>query len=123
MNGGLIGSAIVDGQLQEDILGSRLGIFDVHVEISVGIENACIDDLEFGHLPAAGRILSHQSRIRIFRLWIFVEHPRVAVGRHRIEIVVKLLDILAVIALPVAQTEKALLQDRVLAVPKRDGNA
>src|SRR5207302_1965293 len=101
----------------------RLGILYIDVEIAVGIEDAGIDDLEFRLLLTALRVLLRQTGVGIFGLRIFVEHPGVAVGRHGVEIIVKLLDVLTVIALAIAQAEQALLQDRVLAVPERDGEA
>ena len=118
-----VGTAIGDGQPQQDVVGARLGIFDIDIEIAVVVEDAGIDDLEFGLPPVAPRVLLHQEVVGKRRLRIFVEHAGVAVGRHRVEIVVELLDVLAVIALAVAEAEHALLQDRVLAVPQRDGHA
>ena len=43
--------------------------------------------------------------------------------RRTVEVEVVLLDILAVIALAVGQAEQALLEDRVAAVPQREGKA
>ena len=123
MNRRFVGTAIADGQAQQDVVGARLGIFDIDVEIAVGVEDAGIDDLELGLPPVAPRVLLHQKVVGKFGLRILVEHPGVAVGRHRVEVVVELLDVLAMIALAVAQAEHALLQDRVLAVPQRDGQA
>ena len=123
MNRRFVGAAIMDGQPQQDVVGVRLGIFDIDVEIAVGVEDAGIDDLELGLPPVAPRVLLHQKVVGKFGLRIFVEHPGVAVGRHRVEVVVELLDVLAVIALAVAEAEHALLQDRILAVPQRDGEA
>jgi hypothetical protein len=45
------------------------------------------------------------------------------VGRRGIQIIIELLDVLAVIALAVGQTEQPLLQDRVLAVPQGERQA
>ena len=87
------------------------------------IEDAGVDDLELGLLPVTPRIFLYQEIVGKSSLRIFVEHAGVAVGRHRIDIVVEFLDVLAVIALAVAQTEHAFFQDRVLAVPQRDSQA
>src|SRR5213078_2404013 len=43
----LFGPAIVNGEPQEDILGTRLGILDIDIEVAVVVEDAGIDDLEF----------------------------------------------------------------------------
>ena len=123
VNRRFLGPAIGDGQAQQDVVGARLGIFDVDIEIAVVVEDAGIDDLEFGLPAVAPRVFLHQEVVGKCRLRILVEHAGVAVGRHRVEIVVELLDVLAVIALAVAQAEHALLQDRILAVPQRDGHA
>src|SRR5215472_12672535 len=44
-------------------------------------------------------------------------------GRRAVEVIVDLLDVLAVVALGVGQSEQALLEDRVLAVPQRQRHA
>ena len=44
-------------------------------------------------------------------------------GRRRIQIIIELLHILAVIALAVSQTKKPFLQNRIVAVPKRQRKA
>ena len=123
MDLGRIGAAIAHRHLHQDVVGRRFGIFDIDVEIAVGVEDAGVDDLELRLLARAPRVLLHQMRIGKFRLGIFVEHMRVAVGRRRIEVVVELLDVLAVIALAIAEAEHPLLQDRVLAVPERQADA
>src|SRR5262249_42753249 len=56
-------------------------------------------------------------------LWVLVEHLEVGVGRSGIEVVVDLLHVLAVVALPVGQSEQPLLQDRIAAVPQGQGQA
>src|SRR5262249_13055012 len=64
-----------------------------------------------------------QVFVRERRLRVLVEHADVAVGRRRIEIVIQLLDVLAVIALPIREAVHALLEDRILPVPQRDREA
>lgn len=44
-------------------------------------------------------------------------------GRRRIQIVVELLDILAVVALGAGETEETLLEDRILPVPECETEA
>jgi hypothetical protein len=56
-----IRTAIGDGQPQQDVVGAGLGIFDIDVEIAVGVEDAGIDDLELGLLPVAPRVLLQQK--------------------------------------------------------------
>jgi hypothetical protein len=59
MDNGLFGSTIVDGEPQDDVLGTFLGVFDVDVEVAVVIEDAGVEDLEFRILLAAPRVLLH----------------------------------------------------------------
>src|SRR5262249_19132241 len=51
------------------------------------------------------------------------EGAQVGGGRGRVEVVVALLDVLAVIPLDAAQAEEPLLQDRVAPIPEREGEA
>jgi hypothetical protein len=52
-----------------------------------------------------------------------VEHARVRIAGDGVEIVVELLDVLAVIAFFVGQPEQPFLQDRIAAVPEGDRQA
>src|SRR5206468_4215344 len=67
--------------------------------------------------------LLDQRRIRERRLRILVERLQVRVRRGRVEEVVALLDVLAVIALGTSEAEQPLLQDRIAAVPERQREA
>ena len=56
-------------------------------------------------------------------LRILVQHARVRAGRRGVEVVIKLLDVLAVIALLVRQPKEPLFQDGIFAIPQSDGEA
>ena len=58
-----VGTAVVDGQTQQNVVGAGLGIFDVDVEVAVVVEDAGLDDLEFGLLAVAPRVLLQQEII------------------------------------------------------------
>src|ERR1700730_18630750 len=62
-------------------------------------------------------------RIRKFALWILVEHLQIRMRRRRIEIVVLLLHILAVIALAVGQAEEPLFENGIARIPQRHAQA
>src|SRR5262249_28393210 len=47
--------------------------------------------------------------------------PHVGMGRRRVEVEVVLLDVLAMVALAVREPEQSFLEDRVAAVPQREG--
>ncbi len=69
------------------------------------------------------RFSSTRSRVRELALRILVEHLQVRVRRRRVEVVVELLHVLAVVALAVGEPEQPLLEDRVAAVPERERQA
>src|SRR5688500_20167930 len=52
-------------------------------------------------------------------LRVLVEHPHPAVARRAVELIVELLDVLAVVSFGIGQPEQPLLQDRVVLVPQR----
>jgi hypothetical protein len=56
-------------------------------------------------------------------LRVLVEKLHVRVGRCRVEIKVILLDVFAVIAFVAREPEEPFFEDRILAVPKRQGKA
>ena len=117
-------AAIVDRHLHQNVVGRGLGVFDLDIEIAVARRRSPVSiSSNSGSLRAAPPVLLDQLRVRESGLRIFVEHPHVGVGRRAVEVVVELLDVLAVIALAVGQAEQALLEDRVLAVPQRERQA
>ena len=64
-----------------------------------------------------------QVRVGILALRVLVEVLHVRVRRRAVEVEVVLLDVLAVVALAVGQSEQALLQDGVALVPERQREA
>ena len=116
-------AAVVDGDLDQDVLGRLLGILDEHVEVAVLVEHARIEQLVLELVPAPAAAGLDQIGVGIGRLRILVEVLHVRVGRRAVEVEVVLLDVLAVIALAVGQPEQAFLEDRVLAVPQRQREA
>jgi hypothetical protein len=124
MNRSRLRPAVVDGDPHEHIVGIGLGIFDIDVEVAVVIEDAGIDQFEFHRRRAlATCVLLEQPFVGVCGLRQLVELARVGVARDGIEIVVDLLDVLAVVAFLVGQAEQALFQDWVAAVPQRERQA
>jgi hypothetical protein len=113
----------VDRHLQQNVVDIGFGVFDYDIEIAVVVEHARVDQLELRLVPAAPPALLDQPGVGKCRLRIFVEHAHVGVGRGAVEVIVKLLDVLAVVALGIGQPKKALLQDRVAAVPQSEAEA
>jgi hypothetical protein len=90
-----------------------------NVEVAIVVKDAGIEQFEFGIIRAAFEILLDQKIIRKLPLRVLVQHLQVRMGRRRIQIVVELFDILAVIAFAVVQPEQALFEDGILAIPHR----
>ncbi len=118
-----LGAAVVDGDPEEDVLRRRLGVLDEDVEVAVVVEDAGVEQLELRVQLAAAAVLLDQPGVGKLRLRVLVEHPEVGGGRRRVEEVVLLLQVLAVVALRAGEAEGALLEDRVAAVPQRQPQA
>ena len=103
--------------LHQDVAGFGLCIFDVHVEVTVVGEYPRVEQLIFRDGGAAARIFGHQIRIGVGALRIFVKHLQIRVGGCGVKIKVLFFDILAVIALGIGESEQALLENRIPAIP------
>jgi hypothetical protein len=110
-------AAVDDRDLHQHVLLGCLGVLDRDVEVPVVVEDAGVDQLEFGIVARTRTIARDQFVVREGPLRVLVEHPHVGMGGRRVEVEVVLLDVLAVIALGPGQSEEALLEDRVLSVP------
>jgi hypothetical protein len=107
------------GDPHEYVVGSRLRVFDEHVEVAVGVEDSRVEQLVFRFAATACAVLLHQVRIRKSRLRVLVQELHVGMGRRAVEVEVVLLHVLAVVALAVGEAEQPFLQDRVAPVPQR----
>ena len=116
-------SAVGHANPDEDVVHVRLGILDLHVEVAVLIEDACVDQLELGIEAIAFCIFLAERRVRKCRLRVLVQAFHVTVRGGVVEIVVVLLHVLAVIPLDVVQAEEPFLQDRIASIPQRHGKA
>jgi hypothetical protein len=120
---GGLGPAIVDGDADQDVVRTFLGVLEEHVEVPVVVEDARVEQFVLELLPRPPPIRLHEIPVRELPLRILVEvlHVRVRGGRVEVEIV--LLDVLAVIPLAVGEPEESLLQDGVALVPEGEGEA
>jgi hypothetical protein len=120
---GPLGATVGDGDADREIVRRRLAVFDLDVEVAVLGEHPGVRELVFRlELPAAP-ILLDERRVRELGLRVLVERAQVRVGGCRVEVVVELLHVLAVVALRAGQPEQALLEDRIATVPERDREA
>src|SRR6516162_1926852 len=114
----------MDGYPHEHVVNIRLRIFDLDIKVAVAVENTGIDQFELHRRRTTTTcVLVDQPLIRISGLRQLVEHARVSVTGDGIEIIIQLLDVLAVAALPVGQAKQPLLEDRIAAVPQGDRQA
>src|SRR5580704_16175739 len=118
-----LGPAVENSDSNQDVLWCFLGVFDKHVEIAIIIENARVDQLIFEVVASAPAIGTHQEVVGIRLLWIFVEVLHVRVRGRAVQVEVIFLDVLAVIPFVVRQSKKAFFEDRIFAVPQRQGKA
>jgi hypothetical protein len=88
---------------------------------SPGLEDARVDDLELAVVEASRGVLPDQLVVRELRKRVLVQSFQVAGGRGRVEIVVQLLHVLAVVPLGIGQAEQAFLENRVAPVPQGQG--
>ena len=116
-------TAIVNRDLNQNVFRRTFGVLDEYVEVAILIEHARIDQLVLHFLPATAAAGLDEIGVGERRLRILVKVLHVRMRRSAVEIEVVLLDILAVIALAVGQSEQAFLEDRVLAVPQGHGKA
>jgi hypothetical protein len=106
------------GDPHQNVFGSGLGVLHFHVEVPVAVEDPSVDQLVLGIELSPPSVRLGQIGVRIGGLRILVEHPQVGRRRRRVEVVVALLDVLAVVALGVGEAEHPLLEDRILSVPE-----
>jgi hypothetical protein len=88
---------------------------------SIDREHPRVDELEFGIMLSTPGIFLHKPLVRKRLLRVFVEHFQVGMSGVCVKIVVNLFDVFAMIGLAVGQSKQALLQDRILPIPKRPG--
>ena len=116
--------AIGDRDADQHIVRRRLGVLGRARRSSGSSSNTPVSASSNSGSPLPRRRFSSTSRAYgILGLRILVERLHVRMRRRRIEVVVALLHVLAVVALRAGQAEQPLLQDRVAAVPQRQREA
>ena len=123
MQFGRFRSAVVHGDLDQNVFGEVLGVLHEDVEVAILIEHAGVEQLVLELVPAPAAVRLHKVGVGIGRLRILVQVLHVRMRRRAVEVEVVLLDILAVIAFAVGQSEQPFLENRVLAVPQGQGEA
>ena len=104
-------------------VGTGLRVLDEHVEISVVVEYAGIEQLVFQVVAAAPPVRLDQIAVRICVLRVFIEILHVRVGRRAVEVKVVFLDVLAVIALALVRPNSRSLRIGSLPFHRASGKA
>ena len=91
------------------------------IEVTTPVEDAGVDQFVFGLIPAAPGVLGDQVLVGETCLRVLVKPPHEAVGGGIGEVEVVVLEVLSMVALPVGQAKGPLLEDRIKAIPKRQG--
>ena len=116
-------AAIANGDLNEQVLGGRLGILHEDIEVTIFVKDAGVDQFVLELVTAPAAVGLDEVGVGEGGLGILVEVLHVRVRRRTIEIEVVLLDVFAVIAFGVGQAEEALFQNGIGAVPEGQGEA
>ena len=116
-------AAVVRRDEHQDVVVGALGVLHDHVEVAVLVEDAGVQQLVLHLLLAAPGVRGHQVPVGERPLRILVLALQVRVRRRAVQVEPVLLDVLAVVALPVGEAEHPLLEDRVGAVPQRQRQA
>jgi hypothetical protein len=117
MDLGRLRPTVVHGQPHQDVVRGRLGVFHKYVKVTVVIEHTRIEQLVLVFVPAASTVRLDQLGIGELPVRVLVEHLQIGMRGRGVEVVVQLLDVLAVVPFAVGQPEQPLLQDGVAAVP------
>ena len=118
-----LGPAVGGRDLNQQVIRAGLGVFHRDLEVAVLGEHSRILQLKLALVPAAPAVFLAQARIRELGLWVVVDGAHVAVRRRAGRVEIRLLHILAVVALGPGQAEQPFLQDGVAAVPHREAEA
>ncbi len=117
----LLGRVVLDHDAGEDLRRRGLRVGDVDRPVAVVVERAGVEQLELGILEATAVV--DQLVVREGDLRVVVAPVQEGVAGQALEVPPVLLDVLAVVPLRPREPEHPLLQDRVLTVPEREGEA
>ena len=116
-------TAVVDRDQHEDVVGRGLGVFHEDIEITVRIEQAGVEQFKLRLIFPPPAVHVNQLFVGKGRLRILVKELQVGIRGRGIEVIIELLDVLAMVALGIGEAEEAFLEDGVLAVPEREREA
>src|SRR5271166_3631040 len=116
-------SAVVHRNLDQHIFRIGLGVFHKHVEISIVIEDAGVEQFVLHLFPRTPPVRLNKVPIGILPLGILVQVLHVGVGGGAVDVEVIFLYVFAMVSFAIGQSEQALFQDGVAAIPQRQREA
>mmetsp|Transcript_11102 Transcript_11102/g.33456 ORF Transcript_11102/g.33456 Transcript_11102/m.33456 type:complete len:404 (+) Transcript_11102:619-1830(+) len=119
----LLGPAVDRSHGEQNVVHRRAGILHVDVKVPVLIKDARVHELVLGIVTAERGVFVAQGVVRELCLRVLVQHLQVAVARRCVQVVVQVLDVLAVIALRAPEPKQPLLENGVLPIPHGQGQA
>ncbi len=123
VEGGRVRAAIGRAHADQEVVDSRLRVLDGDVPVAVVVEDAGVEELELRRPAGPPAVFLEQRLVREGGLRILVEALHVRVRGRGVEVEVALLHVLAVVAFLAGETEQALLEDPIAAVPEGEGEA
>src|SRR5690348_13753676 len=116
-------AAIPSRKPNQDFFARCLRIFDENIKIAAIVKDAGIGQFKFGIETRAPATLIGKTLVGKLLLRILVQRLHVGVARRVVEIEVTLFYIFPVIPLGATQPEQPFFDDRIAAIPHRDGEA
>jgi hypothetical protein len=121
MNRGRLRTTIAHFDAYADVFRARLGILNKDVKIALGIEDARVEQFILHLLIPQLPTLLNELLIGIGLVGIFIQILHVGMRWRRVEVEIIFLHIFAVIGLRWDQAKQPLFQNRIFAVPQRQG--
>src|SRR5215510_1796249 len=84
MESSSFGTSIVYSYANQNVVRSSLRIFEKHVEVSIVVEDPCVEQLVFELMTRTPRIRFHNIAVRVLPLRILVEVLHVIVRGSRV---------------------------------------
>mmetsp|Transcript_25159 Transcript_25159/g.63828 ORF Transcript_25159/g.63828 Transcript_25159/m.63828 type:complete len:562 (+) Transcript_25159:1435-3120(+) len=115
-----LGPAVDGRDAHEDVVLTLTGVLDEDIEVPVVVEDASVHQLVLTVVVTEAGVDPAHLVVWELLLGVLVQHLEVAVRGRGVQVVVHVLDILAVVSLRATKSKHALLQDRVHTVPHAD---
>ena len=120
---GILQAAIVDRDANQDVFRRSLGILDKNVEVTIIVEDPSVDEFVLQLVSGASLVGDDDVLVGIGPLRVLIQVLHVRVRGRAVQVEVIFLDVLAVVAFRIDESEEALFQDGIFPVPQCQGEA